>query len=223
VALAKPIDAVIFDLDGVLLDTEPLYTLATGAVVAEFGKTYEWALKRRVMGRGPLEAAQLVARELELPISAEEYLLRTDAALERLFETTPAMPGAAELLGSLASARVKLGLATSTGERLYALKARRHAWLSHFGVVVCGDDPEVAAAKPAPDIFLVAARRLGVSPSRCVVVEDSVNGVLAAKRAGMQVVALPDPRLDDPILRDAQLVATSHTEIDAAILAVLGD
>lgn len=221
-ALRNPIDAIIFDLDGVLLDTEPLYTLATGEVIAEFGKTYEWALKCRVMGSGPLEAAELVTRELGLPLTAEEYVLRTDRVLERLFSSTPAMPGAEELVSELLGSRFSVGLATSTAKRLYSVKARPHAWLSRVPVTVCGDDPEVKAAKPAPDIFWVAAERLGVAPARCVVVEDSANGVLAAKRAGMQVIAIPDPRLEHPILKDAELVVTSHTEVRAALSLLLG-
>jgi pseudouridine-5'-monophosphatase len=88
-------------------------------------------------------------------------------------------------------------------------------------VVVCGDDPQVRAPKPAPDIFLVAARRLGVPNDHCVVVEDSPNGVLAAKRAGMQVIALPDPRLDLELVSQAEVVARHHGDVRAALAAVL--
>lgn len=220
--LRAPIDAVIFDLDGVLLDTEPLYTAATAEVVSAFGKTYEWSLKRRVMGCGPLESARIVTRELDLPITPEEYLARIERVLQRLFSSTPAMPGAAELLAELGGTAVALGIATSTVAPLYALKARAHAWLSAAKVIVCGDDPEVRAAKPEPDIFLVAARRLATPPERCVVVEDSPNGILAAKRAGMQIIAIPDPRHDDPILEEAAVVARDHSDVRAALRAVLG-
>jgi len=223
VTLKNPIDAVIFDLDGVLLDTEPLYTLASAEVVAEWGKEYAWSLKRQIMGRGALEAAAVITRELDLPISAEEYVRRTEQVLERLFDSTPGMPGARELVDTLHQMQLSLALATSTGKRLYDVKAQPHPWLARMRVVVCGDDRDVKAAKPQPDIFLVAAARLGVPPTRCVVVEDSVNGVLAARRAGMQVIALPDPRLDDPILRDAELVATSHSEISAVLTALFAE
>jgi pseudouridine-5'-monophosphatase len=205
----------------VLLDTEPLYTQATQEVVGAFGKTYDWELKRRVMGRGQQEAAELVASELALPIAVAEYRTRVEAALARLFVSTPVMEGAADSVGEIAAAGVPIAIATSTEQVLYALKAQPHDWLAQATVVVCGDDPQVRAPKPAPDIFLVAARRLGVPNDHCVVVEDSPNGVLAAKRAGMQVIALPDPRLDLELVSQAEVVARHHGDVRAALAAVL--
>lgn len=220
-AIRPPIDAVLFDLDGVLLDTEPLYTLATSEVVAPFGKTYDWSLKRRIMGRGQLEAARLIVSELDLPIAAEEYLIRTEAALERLFLAAPIMPGAPPLVAELLTTGLRLAIATSTDQRLFRIKVAPHTWLAPLGLVVCGDDPQVKSLKPEPDIFLVAAERLGVDPSRCVVIEDSPNGVLSGKRAGMQVIALPDPRVDDAAVLEADLVVKTLGEAGDALRRAL--
>ncbi|MGC4090208.1 MAG: HAD-IA family hydrolase [Polyangiaceae bacterium] len=219
--LRAPIRAVLFDLDGVLLDTEPLYTRGIQAVVGEYGHVYDWSLKRDMMGRSDIEGAELVVSRLKLPISVAEYMSRREPILESLLADSPVVPGAPELVEELAARGVPIALATSSKSRLYTLKAKPHAWLSRFAHIVCGDDPEVKALKPSPDIFLTAAARLGIPPELCAVVEDSPAGVIAAQRAGMQVAALPDPELDSDVIATANLVARSHAEIRAALLAAL--
>ena len=93
---------VIFDLDGVLLDSEKLYTEATQSVVGQYGKTFDWSLKSRMMGRHELEAAELLVNTLELPITAEEYLRRQLPIAERLFPTARELPGAEAFVAKLA-------------------------------------------------------------------------------------------------------------------------
>lgn len=217
--LTPPLGAVIFDLDGVLLDTEPLYTQATQEVVGAFGKVYDFALKRRIMGSGQRAAAEFITRELAVPLSVDEYRARVELVLERLFLTTPAMPGAELLVRELLQKRIPVAIATSTERELYRKKAQSHGWLSEIAVIVTGDDPEVTRPKPEPFIFLAAAARLGVPSERCVVVEDSPNGILAARRAGMQVIALPDERLEPHELGDFNLLARSHSEVAEALRA----
>lgn len=219
--LRSPVRAVLFDLDGVLLDTEPLYSEATQAIVSGYGKTFEWSLKQEMLGRSDVEGAALLVSRLELPISAAEYLARYEPLLERLFAAAPPMPGAESLVLKLAERLIPLAVATSSRLRLFRMKSAPHAWFSHFRAVVCGDDPEVKAFKPAPDIFLTAAARLGVPASECVVVEDSPAGVLAAQRAGMQVIALPHPALDAATMPNADLVARTHAEVGAALFSAL--
>ena len=204
---------VIFDLDGVLLDTEKLYTEATQTVVGEFGKTFDWSLKSQMMGRHELEAAALLVRALELPISAEEYLRRQLPIAEDLFRSATEVPGAEAFVAVLASRGHALAVGTSSTLRLYQLKTAHLSWFSAFAAVISGDHPEVHALKPAPDIFLAAARAIGGDPARCLVVEDSPAGVLAARAAGMSVVAIPDAALSASRFEAADLIVRSYPEL----------
>jgi pseudouridine 5'-phosphatase len=188
-----PATAVLFDLDGVLLDTERLYTEATQAIVGRFGKTFTWAIKRDAMGRDALVSARIVLDRLDVPLTPEEFVAERDVILEQLVQRCEAIEGAEAFVRSLVDHRVPVAVATSSNRALYNIKIRPHAWFDLFSAVVCGDDPRVGAKKPAPDIFLVAARDLNVDPGQCLVFEDSPAGVEAALAAGMRVVALPEP------------------------------
>jgi pseudouridine-5'-monophosphatase len=116
-----------------------------------------------------------------------------DAVLVDLFADCQPLEGAEAFVRALRGQGIPMAVATSSDRRFYEMKVRPHAWFDLFDAVVCGDDPRVKAKKPAPDIFLVAARVLGVEPARCLVFEDSLAGVEAALAAGMRVVAIPDP------------------------------
>jgi pseudouridine-5'-monophosphatase len=215
-----PSTHVLFDLDGVLLDTERLYTQATQAVVGRFGKTFTWEIKREAMGRDAVLSAGIVLRRLGVPLSAEEFLAERNPLLEGLFPSCQAMAGAEGFVRSLAELGVPMAVATSSDRRLYEMKVRSHGWFDRFAAVVCGDDPRVAAKKPAPDIFLVAARELGVEPSRCLVFEDSLAGVEAALAAGMRVVAVPDPAAGPEHYGAAHRVAArGWAELSPSVLA----
>lgn len=207
---------VIFDLDGVLLDTEPFYTRATQAVVAPFGKTFDWSVKAQLMGRDALTSARTLVAALDLPISAEEYLARKEPLLCSMFPEAAEMPGAARLVQSLHARGFKLAVATSSSTQHFRLKTGRHAWFDAFDVVVCGDHPGVKQLKPAPDIFLVAREALGAAPDTCLVVEDSLAGVAAALAAGMQVLALAAPELAESAFDGARRVVRSYAELDLA-------
>ncbi len=186
---------VIFDLDGTLLDTEPLYTLAAQAVVGRYGKVFDWEIKRQIMGGGPLVGARYVVEHLGLPISAEDYLERREAILRELCTSVLAMPGAERLVEALHGRGIPLAVGTSSTLELCEIKLSSQPFAKHFSVTVCSDDPEVRQAKPAPDIFLVAAARMQANPARCLVFEDTTKGAQAAHAAGMQVIAVPDPQM----------------------------
>jgi pseudouridine-5'-monophosphatase len=210
--------AVLFDLDGVLLDTEPLYTEATQAVVGVFGKRFEWSLKRELIGTSEDNGARMVVERLELPISPDEYLQRRRPFLDRLFERCPAMPGMEGLVAELSERGLALAVATSSATELYAVKSAPHDWFDVFDAIVCGDDPRVRELKPAPDIFLAAAASLGVPPAECLVVEDSPAGVLAGCAAGMRVIAAPDPAVSDDYVARAHRIVRGIDELRAALL-----
>jgi pseudouridine-5'-monophosphatase len=197
-------------LDGVLLDTEPFYTEVTSEIVAEYGKTFDWSIKQHMIGRPAIEAARYLVETLKLPITPEDYLERRVPMLEERFLRSSAKPGAERFVRKAAAAGLPLGIATSSERRQFEMKSTLHRdWFALFACVVTGDDPRVARGKPAPDIYLRAAADLDVSPVDCVVFEDAPAGVAAARAAGMQVVALPDPAMDRSRYDDADLVVDS--------------
>jgi pseudouridine-5'-monophosphatase len=203
-----PITHVIFDMDGVLLNTEIFYTEATQQIVQRYGKTLDWDTKARMIGRQASVAAQVLIESLALPITVEAYLQERNTLLDRLFPRAEAMPGAVEFTRYLQQHAIPYAIATSAPNAAFSLKMQQHqAWLPSFAAVVRGDDPGVKAYKPAPDIFLAAAHAMQARPEQCLVFEDSPAGIAAARAAKMPVIALIDERMDPAIYAaaDAQI------------------
>lgn len=190
-ANSTTVRAAIFDMDGLLFDTESVGRWAWTEALAEVGLTMTDELYRRLVGKD-MEARRLILCERfgdALPFErVKERRLTIGDERERSGGLT-AKPGARELVNALADAGVPLALGTGT-ERERALRRLRDGGMDRFAVIVTSAD--VAAGKPAPDIFLEAARQLGVAPQECVVFEDSPAGVAAAARAGMAVFVVPD-------------------------------
>ena len=208
-----PITHVLFDLDGLLLDTERIYTTVTQKIVGRFGKTYDWGLKRNMIGRPAMDSARYLVEALALPISAQAYLDERNGLLRAGFAVCEAMPGAEKLVRHLHRHGVPMAVATSSARDLFEVKTARHAaWFGLFDVVVCGDDPAIARGKPAPDIFRIAAARLGAGAGSTLVFEDSPLGLEAGVAANMRVVAVPDPNMDKARYRQADLIIDSLTE-----------
>jgi pseudouridine-5'-monophosphatase len=213
--MIQRIEYVIFDNDGLLLDTEPFYTRAHEVLAARFGKVFDWTVKSRMIGLRAEDSARVVIEGLGLPLSVPEYLEARRGMLDELFPETEPMPGAVRLSRHLYRHGIPMAVATSSDRRHFELKITRHReWFRIFSSVVTGDDPAVGRGKPAPDIFLLAARTIGADPRRCLVFEDSPAGVEAALAAGMCVVAVPDPHMDEAAYGGAHQVIRSLEEAD---------
>jgi HAD superfamily hydrolase (TIGR01509 family) len=216
------IEAVVFDLDGVLLASEEVWDEVRARYVRERGGRYDQEAQRAMMGMSPREWSLYISRELGVPDPPEvvnaEVVRRL---LARYRERLPLVPGAREAVAELAG-RFPLGLASSS-DRVVIDSVLDMARLAPFFRATVSSQ-EVARGKPAPDVYLEAARRLGVPPERCAAVEDSQAGIRSAKAAGMRVVAIPNPAYppDPAALAEADLVLASIADLTPSVIDMSG-
>lgn len=189
--------ACLFDLDGLLLDTEPLHGRAWRQAAMEFGLELSDQQLLELRGRRRLDNAGSVIAWIQaagrLPPTTEQLLAVQQPIARQLLPSAGAISGAPELLRRCRELAIPMALVTSSSRDSVGVKCAPHPWLEQIELIVCGDDPELTQGKPAPDIFLLAARRLGVAASTCWAFEDSLAGAQAALAAGAVVhVLLPD-------------------------------
>jgi HAD superfamily hydrolase (TIGR01509 family) len=203
------IEAVVFDLDGVLIDSEQVWDAAREELVRERGGRWHEGAQRDMMGMSSPEWSEYMHRELDLAEPPEQInaeVVRRMSALYR--ERLPLLPGAPEAVRRLA-ARWPLGLASSSNGPIIDLALDLAGLTGSFRAAVSSE--EVGRGKPAPDVYLEAARRLGAPPERCAAIEDSHNGIRSARAAGMCVVAIPN-RVFPP---DAEALALADGVLDS--------
>ncbi|MCP9916211.1 HAD family hydrolase [Cyanobium sp. ATX 6F1] len=186
--------ACLFDLDGLLLDTEPLHGRAWREAARHFGVELAHEQLLALRGRRRDDNARQVRRWIkagEAPSPTPEELLAVQQPIARqLLPQASAIDGAAELLARCRELAIPMALVTSSSREAVARKAAPHPWLGLIELRVHGDDPELGQGKPAPDGYLLAARRLGVPAGDCWAFEDSPAGARAAHEAGCQVHVL---------------------------------
>ena len=213
------IDAVVFDLDGVLIQSEEVWDDVRERFVRERGGRYDAEIQRAMMGMSSPEWSRYLHEHAGVPdepdaINAEVVRRLLSAYHDRL----PLIPGALDAVRRLAD-RFPLGIASSSNRELIDAVLEAAGLAPLFAATVSSE--EVAHGKPEPDVYLEAARRLGVAPERCAAVEDSHGGIRAAKNAGMRVVAIPNPSYppDDEALALADVIIDSLDELTVGVVS----
>jgi len=203
----------VFDLDGVIVDSEPVWEQVRRQVVAEHSGRWAPDAQQRIMGMSTGEWARYLSRDLGVGLPPETVAATViDGMRARYREGVPLMPGAAEAVRALAG-RWPLGLASSSPPALIDAVLDGAGLRECFTVALSTE--QVQRGKPAPDIYLAVTARLGRRPGRCAAVEDSTNGLLSAAAAGLQVIAVPHPRYppEPAALQKAKVVLTSLEEL----------
>ncbi|MEA2503320.1 MAG: hypothetical protein QOG36_363 [Actinomycetota bacterium] len=207
---SRPVIAsVVFDLDGVLVDSEGVWEEVRRAFVAEGGGRWMPDTQRRLMGMSTGEWARYLSQELGVRMAPNEV---AQGVIERMNERyardLPLIPGAVEAVGGMGD-RWPLGVASSSPPAIIHMVLERAGLADAFGAVASSD--EVANGKPAPDVYLLAASRLGVDPTSSVAIEDSSNGLRSASAAGYRVVAIPQPAYPP----DPEALALASVRLDS--------
>ena len=219
--MSSPFYAVIFDLDGVLADSEPWWNQIDTKLLAEHGVSYRGEYHRNVLGVSYRHAVEFYKNAFHISAPVDELMRRRGEIATDFFANRVGLfPSARTTLEQLVEMKVPLAIATSS------VSASAHPFLertgirSLFGVVITGD--EVQRGKPHPDIYLRTAKKRRVSPEACLVIEDALPGVAAAKAANMRVAAIPDTRFVDPreYEKEADYVLGSLSEIPDLIRRV---
>jgi HAD superfamily hydrolase (TIGR01509 family) len=191
------LSAVIFDLDGVLADSEPWWNQIDAKLLAEHGVTYRSEYHQNVVGVSYRLAVEFYKKAFDLSVSTEEMMRRRGEIATEFFATRVGpFPNVEEVLKEVRQMKLHLAVATSSVSASARPFLDRHQLTGFFEIIVTGE--EVERGKPAPDIYLCAAQKLGIPADKCLVVEDALPGVAAAKAAKMRVAAIPDDRFVDP-------------------------
>ena len=213
------VDAVVFDLDGVLIQTEEIWDEVREAYIRERGGRYDDVAQRAMMGMSSPEWSRFVHDELGVADEPDEIAAEVvRRMLARYADRVPLIDGAAEAVERLAG-HWPLAIASSSNRPLIDCVLALSGLGRYFEATVSSE--EVPHGKPAPDVYLAAARRLGVPPELCAAVEDSHSGIRSANAAGMRVLAIPNPSYapDEAALALAHVVLASLDELTADVVA----
>ena len=215
------IQAVVFDLDGVLVDSEHVWDAAREELARERGGRWHDGAQRDMMGMSSTEWSRYMHETIGIPDPPEVISAEVVRRLEQIYRRhLPLIDGAAEAVERLA-ARWPLAVASSSNRPIIDLVLELSGLARFFSTTVSSE--EVPRGKPAPDVYLEAAKRLEVDPAACAAVEDSHNGIVSAKGAGMRVIAIPNPRYPPTghALAAAESVLASIHELTPATVEIL--
>lgn len=212
------IKAVIFDHDGVIADTEPIHFKADNAVLSRYGFNISAEANDSLVGLSTRKSWEIMREMFKIPEAAEWLAEEKTALAAGIIQRDGIKPneGLLPLLQALRSKGYKLAIASGQYRKVIDAVLARLSIGSYFGVIVSAE--ETANGKPNPEVFLTAAKRLGVRPEECLVIEDSGSGVIAAKAAGMACVALRMPSTASHDVSKADVIIGSLSELDAAAI-----
>ncbi|KAJ3280454.1 Pseudouridine-5'-phosphatase [Rhizoclosmatium sp. JEL0117] len=205
-------------MDGLLLDTERIYTEVNDEILTRYGKKFTWDIKAQMMGAKERDAAEIYVKHYKIPLTVDQYIKERREKLQARFPFAKPLPGVKKLVQHLKESGVPIAVATSSHRKMFDVKSSNNQeFFAQFDSITCGDDSHIKNGKPAPDIFLAAAESLGVkaaqstSNQNCLVFEDSVLGAWAGVHAGMRVILIPDPNLEieEKLLRSVSKVLHS--------------
>ena len=183
-------EALLFDLDGVLLDTEPLHGKAWKKTAASFKTNLTNTQLELLQGRRRHDCAKQLSKWINQPVGIEEILKVHKPFSKELLKQAKAMPGAENLINWCFTAKIPFALVTSSTSASVTSKTSPHRWLDCFLTRVQGDDPSLKAGKPSPEPYLLGAKKLKANPNKCWAIEDSISGTQSALSAGCQVWVL---------------------------------
>jgi len=219
--MTQPLRAVIFDLDGVLADSEPWWNEIDAKLLAEHGVNYRGEYHRNVLGVSYRLAVDFYKKTFGLSVSVEELMRRRgEIATDFFASRIDVFPSTKTVLQQLRQMNLHLAVATSSVSASARPFLDRHGLTAFFEIVVTGE--EVEHGKPDPEIYLCAGEKLGVGTDVCLVIEDALSGIAAAKAAKMRVAAIPDTRFVDPseYKKQADYVLSSLKELPSLIQRV---
>jgi HAD superfamily hydrolase (TIGR01509 family) len=194
--MPRPFRAIIFDLDGVLADSEPWWNKIDAKLLAEYSVTYRGEYHRNVLGVSYQLAVEFYKKTFGLSAPTEKLMRRRGKIAAKFFAKRVGLfPSTRAVLAELRQMNLRLAVATSSVGASARPFLARHRLTAFFDVIVTGE--EIERGKPSPDIYLSAAEKLGIPPDACLVIEDALSGIAAAKAAVMHVAAIPDTRFVD--------------------------
>lgn len=210
--LNKLVSGVILDLDGTLLNTDGIVNEVLKVFLVKYEKKWNGKVAHKLIGKTPFEAAAVIVEDYGLPCTTEELMSEITPMFSNQWCNIKALPGANRLIKHLHGHGVPIALASNSPRASIESKISCHqGWKESFSVIIGGD--EVRMGKPSPEIFLEASKRLSVKPSNCLVIEDSLPGVMAGKAAGMEVVAVPSIPKQSHIFNSADEVINSLLDL----------